>query len=436
MTDADRPNFLFLFPDQHRPDWLGVNDDLPLRTPNLDRLAGEGVRFTRAVTPSPLCAPARACLARGQGYPCSGVVDNGQDYPLEEPTCYQRLREAGYRVGGVGKFDLAKATLDWNLDGSRCLDAWGFTDGVDNEGKLDGSISYRRAGGPKGPYLKMLADRGLAETYCREHAERGASHDAYTTAVGEDAYCDNWLSENALAVLGDIPVGEPWFLQVNFTGPHNPMDVTPRMRERWKDVELPPPVDSDDPDVEGVLRARQNYAAMIENIDRQVGRFIDAVRERGELDRTVIVFSSDHGEMLGDHGRWGKSTWRQPAVGVPLIVSLPGGRRGVVCDALVQMYDLAATFLELAGVEPLAGMDSRSLVDLLSGSTPTHRDVLISGLGDWRLAWDGRFKLVRRAGEPPILFDTQHDPDENYDIADTAPREIERLSAALDANTT
>ena len=151
---SSQPNILFFFPDQHRSDWLGCNPDLPLRTPNIDRLCALGTRFTSAYTPSPLCAPARACLAAGLNYEQCRVPSNNESYPLDQPTYYQRLQDAGYRVCGVGKFDLHKdtsnpANLDWHLDGSRLISEWGFTEGIDNEGKMDGSNSYRAAGGPR-----------------------------------------------------------------------------------------------------------------------------------------------------------------------------------------------------------------------------------------------------------------------------------------------
>ncbi|MFH1570341.1 MAG: sulfatase-like hydrolase/transferase, partial [Gemmatimonadota bacterium] len=334
------PNFLFLLPDQHRPDWLGCNPDLPLRTPSLDALARRGTRFAGAWCTSPLCAPSRASLASGRTYDRCGVPDNRTDYPLHQPTYYQALGDAGYRVAGVGKFDLHKDTrdparLDWHLDGSRLLAEWGFTEGIDNEGKMDGSASYRAAGGPRGPYLAFLQSRGLAEAYVREHSQMRRHRGAYTTCLPDDAYCDNWLAENGMRFLHAFPAGRPWHLVVNFTGPHNPMDVTAAMRARWEDVDFPLPHASDDPDREALLRNRQNYAAMIENIDRHVGRFVEAVAARGEQDRTVVVYASDHGEMLGDHGRWGKSTWHNAAAGVPLIVSVPQAPGGRVSQALV-----------------------------------------------------------------------------------------------------
>ena len=435
--NARQPNFLFFLPDQHRPDWLGVNPDLPLRTPNIDGMAETGVRFTRAFCTSPLCAPSRASLASGKSYDCCGVGNNNQDYPLEQPTYYQALRDAGYRVAGVGKFDLHKdtsdpANLDWHLDGSRLLTEWGFTEGIDNEGKFDGSTSYRINGGPRGPYLDFLQKRGLADIYVREHAEIKKNMGAYTTALPDDAYCDNWLAENGLKFLREFPADQPWHLVVNFTGPHNPMDVTQSMRQRWADVDFPPPHDNDHPDREGLLRNRQNYAAMIENIDRQVGRFVDLVQERGELDNTIIVYASDHGEMLGDHGRWGKSTWYTPSAGVPLIASGPGIQQGVEADALVSLHDLAATFVDYAQASFMPAMDAISLRPILKGESAAHRSHVVSGLDDWRMVFDGKYKLISQPDSFSILFDIEADPLEDCNIAEREAEVVERLQRLID----
>jgi arylsulfatase A-like enzyme len=432
-----RPNILLLFPDQHRPDWLGNNPDLPLRTPNLDRLARRGVQFRNAYCDSPLCAPSRAALASGRCYDRCRVPDNHTDYPLDLPTYYQGLRDVGYRVCGVGKFDLHKDTsdsskLDWHLDGSRGLKEWGFTEGIDNEGKFDGSSSYRTCKGPRGPYLKFLADRGLADTYCQEHASIRQNMGAYTSALPDDAYCDNWLAENGLQFLRNFPSDQPWHLVVNFTGPHNPMDVTASMRAAWEDVPFPPPHSNDHADREGLLRNRQNYAAMIENIDRLVGEFLDAVAARGELDNTVVVYASDHGEMLGDQGRWGKCHWRTASAGVPLIVAGPGVAQNVASDALVSIRDLAATFLDYADAPYLPGMDAESIRPVLEGHRQSHRRAVVCGLQDWRLAFDGTHKLVRQDGQPDRLFDLSADPWEETDIAASRPGIVEMLSTALD----
>ncbi len=139
--------------------------------------------------------------------------------------------------------------------------------------------------------MNFLQQQGVADIYVQEHADAGKHRDAYVTALSDEQYGDNWLSENGLRILRQLPRDQPWYMQVNFTGPHNPMDVTQRMHEAWKDISFPPPHNNTqerytDDDHQ---RNRQYYAAMIENIDRQIGRFMAVVKERGEQDRTLIV---------------------------------------------------------------------------------------------------------------------------------------------------
>jgi arylsulfatase A-like enzyme len=429
MMAERKPNFLFFLPDQHRPDFVGTNPDLPVRMPNLTELGRRGVRFTNCYTPSPVCAPARACLASGRHYDRCQVPDNSVDYPLEQPTYYQSLRDAGYRVAGCGKFDLHKATNDWGLDGKRLIEEWGFTDGIDNEGKYDGVISYGNAGGPMGPYMAYLEERGLAQAHGEDLNSRDASS-TFPTPLPEEAYCDNWVAENGLALLRDIPEGHPWHLVVNFTGPHNPWDVTEGMKQRWEEVEFPPAHHNDQFGGDVHCRVRQNYAAMVENIDRHIGRFLDELETRGELDNTVIIYSSDHGEMLGDHNNWGKGTWRESSSHVPLTVCAPGSLEGAVSDALVPLHDLCATMIDYAGAEALPQMDARSVRPVLEGQWGEHRKYLTSGLRDWRMVFDGRHKLVRDQ-QSIRLFDLQEDPHEDVDIAADRPGLVEDLSVML-----
>jgi len=318
------------------------------------------------------------------------VVNNGQSYPLDQPTYYQALRGLGYRVAGVGKFDLDKPTLSWSLDGSRLIQAWGFTEGVDNEGKFDGSRSYLRNGrNATGPYLKHLQDLGWADSYVKEHDKeiRQRNKDAYVTCLPDHAYCDNWLAERGKTFLRTtFPKDQPWHLVVNFAGPHNPMDVTASMRARWEHVAFPSPREScqEEYSLEDHQRIRQNYAAMIENIDRIAGEMVSIVKERGEMDNTMVVYSSDHGEMLGDFGLWGKGTPHDAACRIPLIVAGPGVKERQVSRGLVSLHDLTATFLEWTGAQVLPGMNSLSLASCLRNGTESPRKELVVGLNDWR----------------------------------------------------
>ncbi len=439
---APPANILLLFPDQWRFDWTGANPALDVRTPNLDALARRGARFTRAVVPSPLCAPSRACLAAGREYSNCGVPNNGYDYPLDQPTFYQALRARGYAVLGCGKFDLHKKTEDWGLDGKRLLKEWGFTDGVDNAGKNDAIRSG--AVTPKDPYMAYLHKRGLAAAHVEDFRKRrgdGGYAATFPTPLDEEAYCDNWLAQNGLNLLRSVPKGKPWFLQVNFTGPHNPMDITVRMEKLVRGRSFPQPNRNTQFSPETHVAIRQNYTAMCENIDRWVGLYLKEIEARGETANTLVVFSSDHGEMLGDHNRWGKSVPFQPSVGVPLYAAGPGVKGGLVSDALVSIMDLTATFLDYAGAAPLKSTDSRSLRPLFEGRTRKHREFVRSGLNEWRAVWDGRYKLVtgfdpaqaRKGGETaaPLLFDLEADPLENNNIASREPAQVKRLRELL-----
>jgi len=356
---------------------------------------------------------------------------------LSLPTYYRYLRDSGYVVAGVGKFDLHKPDFDWGLDGSKMVKEYGFTRGIDNEGKWDAISSYRKQGNrPAGPYMDFLRNRGLDLKHADTMETGSEKHNgAWVTGLPDDAYCDNWVAANAVRFLREFPDNQPWHLVVNFTGPHDPFDVTANMHDAWKDADLPAPYDNDAGDPNMALARRQHYAAMIENIDQHVGRMIELVKQRGELDNTIIVYASDHGEMLGDHGRWGKSVWYTPSAGVPLIASGPGMQSGTSSDALVSLHDLAATFLDYAQADPLPDSDSVSLRRVLEGQNEKHRDYVTSGLNDWNTIFDGRYKCVTGFSKSPMLFDTHEDPHELMDIAATHPRMVAQLVKKLESET-
>jgi arylsulfatase A-like enzyme len=434
-------NFLFLLPDQFRPDFVGALAEMPVRTPNLDSLAARGTLFTRALCASPLCAPARAALASGKDYARCGVWDNSFDYPLDQPTYYGLLRDSGYHVAGVGKFDLQKGSANHSLDGKALIHEWGFSDGIDSKGKWDAYSSWD--GEPHDAYLAYLASHGLAETHIADFASRRGDHRSYTvthpTPLPHHAYGDTWITENGLRLLRDFPEDRPWHLVVNFTGPHEPLDATESMLEGWRDVEFPLPIASNQFDWHTHQRIRQNYAAIIENIDRQIGRLIDAVAARGELENTVVVFSSDHGEMLGDHGLWSKTRHYQQSVGVPLIAAGPGIRAGQFVDSPVALHDLAPTLLDYAGLPIPDEMDAVSLRPILEGQTDRVRDFVLAGMlfrgqnrgRGWRLIFDGRYKLVFTEDGQTLLFDLDDRPCELRDMSAERPAELERLRALM-----
>lgn len=420
-----KPNILFLFPDTHRGDWMPYDkvtfkqlgmDPLPLRMPNIQSLMNRGVTFTQALTPSPLCAPARACVASGLRYHKTEVKGNKDNYPLERRTFYSVLKENGYRVGGVGKFDLHKPSHWWGLEGwIDELGVLGFTDAVDNAGKMDAVNSGQIE--PKDPYMKYLYEQGLAELHLKDMKNRG--HRTEPTELPDEAYCDNWLSQNGVNMLREFPKDQPWFLMANFTGPHGPWDITRKMKESVDGIEFPS-ANQCEMDPHQLNSIRQNYAAMLENIDRNIGLLLREVAKRGELDNTIVIYSSDHGDMLGDFNKWGKSKPERGSVHIPLVISGPGIQEGIYSDALVELQDIAATVLDMAGLHMHEAEDSLTLKQVLIGNQTSHRNVVISafeskGQGNWNVISDGTWKLIEEGNEYR-LYNLKNDPWENNNV--------------------
>lgn len=471
MTRVLRPNILFLFSDQQRPDWLEMNPRIPVRTPQLRALGERGVWLPRAVCPSPVCAPSRACLAAGLEYDRCRVWSNDTDFPADLSTYHRRLRdEAGYWVMAAGKHHVGNnqsgdpPLFHRGVDGRKGIADWGFSDALFNAGKNQCTILTRRHDGlPQDPYMSHLHRLGLARAHIADYQRRNAE-DVWTatfpTDLPDGAYFDNWIAGVGLELLDRAPADRPWYLEVNFQNPHHPWDITAAMHALYRDppVAFPPP-EHCTLDVPSAVHqeVRRNYAAMVEHLDQCAGRFVARLAERGDLDRTAIVYSSDHGEMLGDYDQWQKLSPLQASLGVPFVAAGPGIAPRGRCDAPATLLDLHATFLEWAGLTPSPDLDSRSMGDFLAGRSQRHRDIVFAGLSGWRLAFDGRFKLVtgydprRRLGgdiwepmhisaeeaarlrreRPLLLFDIQGD--EAEEVSSQHPQVVARLKAALDA---
>jgi arylsulfatase A-like enzyme len=349
------------------------------------------------------------------------------------------------------------------VDGRSGLDEWGFSDGLLNAGKNQATILMRRHDGvPQDPYMAFLADRGLAELHVQDYQRRngeGVWTATAPTALPDDAYFDTWITGNGLELLDRAPSDRPWYLEVNLQNPHHPWDITESMHALYRSPEVDFPLPEHctlDVPPEAHQEVRRNYAAMVEHLDGCLGRLLGKLEERGELDRTLIVYSSDHGEMLGDYDQWQKLSPLQASAGVPLVIAGPGVAPRGASDAPASIVDLAATFLDCAGLELDESLDSRTMKPFLAGDDAPAREVAFSGLSAWRMAFDGRYKLVRgydpalrRGGDqwepmrvpvdeaarwqrerPPLLLDSWGD--ERLDVSAEHPDVMARLDAALD----
>lgn len=440
------PNILFIMADQQRHDYLGYAKTKgleALQTPHIDSIAARGLRFTHCCTNSPICAPARIALACGLQPHKVGALDNMAYLPADVTTYYRRLRDAGYRVGHVGKIDLAKPDPYNGRDGDRpCNYTWGFTDPHETEGKMHAGKSPT----PLGPYGLWLEQRGLYQTFVQDYKARKKSFDRSIadSALPTDAFEDSYIAEYAAKWLREVNDDFPWHYFVNFVGPHDPFDPPTEYADLYRDRPMPAriPVDLtgksrraahcvvEATDIERTAAQRQ-YCGSIHAIDVGVGKILAALKERGQLENTYIIFSSDHGEMLGDFGMYTKHVPYESALRVPLVVAGPGIAAGAVNSSLVELIDLNPTICDLAGLPPQEGIDARSLGPVLRGERQTHRDDIVAIERPYRLIRTNRWKYVETYNDTAELYDLQADPQERRNVAEQYPDEVKHFTRQL-----
>ncbi|RMG37156.1 MAG: DUF4976 domain-containing protein [Planctomycetota bacterium] len=440
MSDS-RPNIIFIITDQQRFDTINALGYDYVDTPNIDRLVREGVTFTNCHVSAPSCAPSRASLFTGY-YPHTTGVHRNAD--LWRHGWIESLNAAGYRCVNVGKMH----TYPYNTP-------MGFHERyvVENKDRYLEERYYFDE------WDKALRARGLVkqqrELYRKlpDYRERLG---AFEWQLPEDMHSDMFVGGMACWWLKSYPKTEPLFLQIGFPGPHPPYDPTPRFAEKYMQRRFPllevtqeeldgqpsvfkqlrehnTLVDHDsvvhllNPTYEQRHRQRAYYMANVEMIDMQVGRIMQTLEETGYLDNSVVVFTSDHGDCLTDHGHSQKWTMYELVTRVPMIVwspeRFPGGR---TVDGLVQQMDVAPALLELAGIEPPATMEARSVLPTLRGEdfTPRRfvyaehgRDNILEGTAFMTMVRDHRWKLVHFVDSTEgQLFDLQNDPNELHNL--------------------
>jgi choline-sulfatase len=340
---ARKMNILFIMTDQLRWDALGCTGGW-VRTPTIDRLAEEGVRFTKCVTGSPVCVSARVNLATGLYCHNTGVWNNGNyALPADSTTWMQAIRQAGYRTSLFGKAHLYPHGRDLR-DKTHLLHAYGLDD-VDE-------IAGPRASATV--YSNMTARweaLGLWDGYRKDFADRFSQNPyiARPSPLPLEEYADVYVGRQAAEYLKTYSRSEPWFCWVSFGGPHEPWDAPEPYASQYAPESMPTPIPIPE------WRGERPSGGLDWRYEHLPALSPDAVAARGELDYTIIAFTSDHGELNGDHGLIYKSTFLDGAVRVPLLVRTPCTKgdpvAGRCCDAPVELADLGPTLAELAGAE-------------------------------------------------------------------------------------
>ncbi|WP_248926063.1 sulfatase [Paenibacillus hamazuiensis] len=458
-----QPNILLIMVDQFRFDWMSCAGTDFVDTPYIDRIAARGIRFPRAACNSPVCGPSRCSLAAGVYPHRVGNLENFVNYPSERATYYQALRRAGYRVAIVGKSDLHKGDHFYGMDGDLpFMYHLGFTDPHETEGKMNAAFRRNRLmsfdldpgddSHIAGPYQRYLRDRGLLTAFTEDYRRRFADWkfwNAWPSPLPAEHFHDSYIGRKSCEFLERVPAESPWHLFVSFVGPHDPWDAPAEYVDAFANKTFPASIGDDlDKKPEWIRKkskkhsagmsaddlnnVKRHYGAAIKLIDDWVGQILDNLERKGLSDNTVVIFCADHGEMMGDHGLFQKSTMYEGALRIPLIIADPREARAGTSDSLAELMDLHPTILELAGIEySQSRLDARSLVPQLKRGTEPHKAFQFSELNNTRMIFDGRYKFIENHNDINELYDLQEDSHELVNIIEEHPGLAQRLMGEM-----
>lgn len=425
-TFADeRPNFLVIVSDDQRPDTIHAFGNEVIHTPNLDRLVREGMSFTRAVCPFPLCVPSRAEILTGasafeNGVPFQdGRIQRGRIRP-ELVLWGDAMRDGGYHTWYCGK---------WMNDGSPSTRGYDETSGLFSSGGA-GAAGKKPRYNRNGRLITGYRGWTFKDHEGKPELEKGIG------LVGETS---RYIADGAITLL-QREVDRPFFLHVNFTAPHDPLVIPPGYEGKYDPAQIPLPKNfsprhpfdhgnagSRDEELLPLPRTEDDirdqlaaYYAVIDDMDAQIGRILRKLEETGRRDNTFIIFTSDHGLAVGSHGLLGKQNMYDHTIGVPFIVAGEGIAQGSRSSACIYLRDMFPTTCELAGIDIPETVTAKSFAAILRGKQPeASRQSAYGYFYDrQRMIRTDRWKLIYY---PRIdrhqLFDLEADPNELHDLS-------------------
>ena len=422
--DEKRPNILVIMTDQHSRHFLGSYGNDLVRTPNLDRLAGEGMRFTDAYTPAPLCVPGRMSFLTSMTPSRNQVWNNNHILNSGIPTWATLLSTAGYETALLGRMHFS------DID-----QLHGFENRPVGE-RQAGPVGFSQKGGPF--WTRFPGSTSGQSRASVEIAGKGHTHYQWSDEERTRKACE-WLTEKA-------GYGErPFAAVIGYVLPHCPFIAPKDLFEYYYDKTDIPEAEADQPatitryrDKRGILEplsperirvARAAYYGLCEHVDSLIGKVLDTLDETGLSQNTVVIYTSDHGELAGEHGCWWKSNYYEGSVGVPMIARWPGViEPGSVSANVCNLMDIGPTLAEIAGTSFPYSVDGRSMLKIMTdGNDESWVDQTTSELADFngghfasRMVRKGPWKLWVYGDEenlPPALFNLEDDPDELNDLA-------------------
>jgi len=431
LPAPDQPNIILITTDQQRYDTLGCNGNSMVRTPALDALARDGSRFERVYVNNPVCVPSRACIQTGRYAHQHGVrymeseIEKTSGLPFWEQTFMERLQVAGYETGASGKIHMKPTKgFDWscltNGKGARWTAPYGS------------SLGPAQLGNEYASWLEQRHPGGYAELY---EQRRQSEYQDHFTAIANilpiEEYIDYWVTENALDFVSRDR-DNPFFCWFGLCSPHPPLDPPAAYAELYPIDDIPlsarftqcpdKPVEMTE---QKARRFIAYYWSLCTFIDDMVSKLVERLKGQGGYDNTLIIFTSDHGEMMCDFGKRGKGNFDEAVIRVPCIVKPPRGQAPASSiDGLVELIDLAPTILDYAGLPIPELMQGTSVRPLIEGGGTGKDQVLCEFTTADRsqsskCVRTDRYKYAYwSGGRGAELFDLQEDPEEWRDVAD------------------
>ena len=419
-----KPNILFILSDQQRWDTCGCYGQPLNITPNLDRMADEGVQFEHAFTPQPVCGPARACLQTGRYATETGCITNDIALPLDENTIAHYLSDAEYEVGYIGK---------WHLASNHATDWFPVPEGAERVDFSARGIPPERRGGYKDYWLASDVLEFTSHSYDGHMFDADGNKREFPPGrYRVDAQTD-WVLEYLQTRTGE----KPFFLFVSYIEPHHQNDhghfEGPHgSKERFRDFQVP----GDLVGTKGDWRQEYpDYLGCVNSLDTNLGRIRDELDKLGLADDTLIVCTSDHGCHFRTRNSEYKRSCHEASIRIPLVIYGPGFSGGQVVDDLVSLIDLPPTVLAVAGVRPPDSMRGRALQPLVDGTAqdwPEEVFVQISenhcGRAIRTKKWKYSVRAPHKGGWEPsseryvedLLYDLENDPHERNNLVKSA----------------
>ena len=443
---GSRPkNVLFLLSDQHRPQSLGLQGDPHAHTPNLDAFARTGMRFDQTYCSNPVCAPSRASILTGLYTHNHQAWNNATPWPFEFRTMAHHFSRAGYMSALIGKMHFVDAQthgFDYRLD---------FNDWFQYLGpktKLYADELSRANSGSGLPQIDDLwRDFGDPWKGVREIDDRkGAVHIGRASKIPEQDHFESFVARESVRFLKRFGKQTPFFLISSYLKPHDPFMPPQRFADMFHagDMRLPETygkVDLDrvpneirrrilnepgNPEIKDSALARQRiamYYGNLAHVDDCLGRVLDTLRELDLEKDTIVIYSSDHGEMLGEHGLWHKFVFYEPSAGVPLFIRVPGlTQEGAVSRAPVSLVSLLPTLLDLCDLPIPSGLDEQPLTPFLhepqrEAKQPVYSEFALTTKNAKYMIRRGEWKYSFYVNDMPELYNLRNDPSEMNNLA-------------------